>query len=49
MNKRKRMRQKSIRLYRRKQPMYFFLRSMADVLRNVNNYIRNIGKSLERL
>lgn len=49
MNKRKRMRQRSIRLYRRKQPMYFFLRSMADVLRNVNNYIRNIGKSLERL
>lgn len=49
MNKRKRMRQRSIRLYRRKQPIYFFLRSMADVLRNVNNYIRNIGKSLERL
>lgn len=43
------MRQRAIRLFRRKQPMYFFLRSMADVLRNVNNYIRNIGKSLERL
>lgn len=49
MNKRRRMRQRAIRLYRRKQPIYFFLRSMADVLRNVNNYIRNIGKSLERL
>lgn len=49
MNKRKRMRQRAIRLYRRKQPIYFFLRSMADVLRNVNNYIRNIGKSLKGL
>ena len=49
MNKRKRMRQRAIRLYRRKQPIYFFLRSMADVLRNVNNYIRNIGKSLNGL
>lgn len=49
MNKRKRMRQRAIRLYRRKQPIYFFLRSMADVLQNVNRYIRNIGKSLERL
>ena len=49
MNKRKRMRQRSIRLYRRKQPIYFFLRSMADVLKNINNYIHNIGKSLERL
>ena len=49
MNKRKRMRQRSIRLYGRKQPIYFFLRSMADILQNVNRYIRNIGKSLERL
>lgn len=49
MNKRKRMRQRAIRLYRRKQPIYFFLRSMADILQNVNRYIRNIGKSLERL
>lgn len=49
MNKRKRMRQRAIRLYRRKQPIYFLLRSIADVLQNVNNYIRNIGKSLERL
>nr|DAV72219.1 MAG TPA: Transcription factor DP1, Transcription factor factor, cell-cycle regulation, TRANSCRIPTION.9A [Caudoviricetes sp.] len=43
------MRQRAIRLYRRKQPIYFFLRSTADVLQNVNRYIRNIGKSLERL
>lgn len=49
MNKRRRMRQRAIRLYRRKQPIYFFLRSMADALANVNKYIRNIGKSLERL
>lgn len=49
MNKQRRMRQRAIRLYRRKQPIYFFLRSMADVLQNVNRYIRNIGKSLERL
>nr|DAM33276.1 MAG TPA: hypothetical protein [Caudoviricetes sp.]DAS97488.1 MAG TPA: hypothetical protein [Caudoviricetes sp.] len=43
------MRQRAIRLFRRKQPIYFFLRSMADILQNVNRYIRNIGKSLERL
>ena len=49
MNKRRRMRQRAIRLYRRKQPIYFFLRSIADILQNVNRYIRNIGKSLERL
>lgn len=48
MNKRKRMRQKSIRLYRRKQPMYFFLRSMADILQNVKTYLYKF-KGLERL
>lgn len=49
MNKRKRMRQRGIRLLRRGQPIYFFLRCMADVLANVNKYIRNLSKSLERL
>ena len=49
MNKRKRMRQRAIRLLRRGQPIYFFLRSIADALENVNKYIRNLSKSLERL
>lgn len=49
MNKRRQMRQRAIRLFRRKQPIYFFLRSMADALANVNKYIRNLSKSLERL
>lgn len=46
---RRRMRQRAIRLLRRGQPIYFFLRSMADALANVNKYIRNLSKSLERL
>ena len=48
MNKRNRMRQKAIRLLRGRQPLYFFLRYMADVLQKVKTYFYKF-KGLERL
>lgn len=48
MNKRKRMRQRATRLLRRGQPVYFFLRYMADVLSKVKTHLYKF-KGLERI
>lgn len=48
MNKRKRMKQRATSLLRRGQPVYFFLRCMADILQNVKTHLYKF-KGLERI